>query len=170
MERSTPTAASPCRARCSVFRAQPHAKSIASPSLGRRPEKRTRSELGSVEAHLPIGPSWETVAELGNDGMGAKPPAAQAELAGVRWNCELRAKGASATASCLDIGILEFEAGTFQAFDKVDFGSVQVHQRCLIDKDFQPIKLVNFVNRIGLGLKVHLVREARAASSHNGDA
>jgi hypothetical protein len=83
---------------------------------------------------------------------------------------KLNAEGASATASALHVGIVEFETGTFHGFDIVDFNAVQVHGTHLVDGNLQAVELKNLIGIVGLIFKRHVILEPRAATAYDGNA
>ena len=82
----------------------------------------------------------------------------------------LNAERAAAAASALDVRVVELEAGAFQCLDVIDGDALEVHLAHLVDQHLEAIELVDIVGGIFLVLKSHVIAEAGAASTHNGNA
>src|SRR6516225_10931171 len=80
---------------------------------------------------------------------------------------KLYGEGTAAAARGLHIRVFKLEARTLQRLHIVDFGTLQVHERSLIDKHLEAVELECLIDRIRLTLEVHLIREPRAASAHH---
>ena len=83
----------------------------------------------------------------------------------------LDAEGGAAAAGALDVGIVELEAGAFEGLDVIDGDAVEVHFAHLVDEDFEAVEFVDVVGAfVDLAFEGHVITEAGAAASDDGDA
>src|ERR1035441_2003063 len=93
----------------------------------------------------------------------------EAHLKSTRIAALLNAERAAAAASALDVRVIELETRAFQCLDVIDGHALEVHFAHLINQHLEAIELVDIIGGIFLVLKSHMVAEAGAASTHDGD-
>ena len=80
------------------------------------------------------------------------------------------AEGTAATASALDVWVVELEPRTLEGLNIINLDAFEIHLTHLVYEDFQAFKFVDVVGLIDLILKGHVIGEARAAATDDRDA
>src|SRR5713101_5590559 len=81
----------------------------------------------------------------------------------------LHVERASTSAGRFHLRIVELEARAFERVYKVHFNAIQVLEAGLVDKDFQPVRVVRLVQHAWVVLESHRVAEAGATSADDRD-
>src|ERR1017187_9839578 len=77
----------------------------------------------------------------------------------------LHAERASTSAGRFYLRIVELEARAFERVHEVHFNAIQVQKAGLVDKDFEPVRVVRLVQHARVVIETHRVAEAGATSA-----
>src|SRR6266568_963490 len=169
-EKSTAMTSQPRRARKMALRPVPQAISRARPR-GRRGSASARMAArwsGKGRADPRYRASQSSISErmIKEKGPSAEPKA-QVALSQESRGRTLHAKGTTATAGALHVGVVELETRAFQCLDVVNLDAVQIHLAHLVHENFQTVELIDVVGFVDLVLESHVIAEARAAAAYD---
>src|SRR5260370_5240985 len=94
------------------------------------------------------GRSAKSNASSAKSSVSVKKPRYQSEASSRRrffWRT-LYVERRAAAASALDVRIFEFESGSFYCLNIVDNATIQVHGGGRVDKNLQPVEIINLIH------------------------
>src|SRR5260370_35254128 len=118
------------------------------------------------------GRSAKSNASSAKSSVSVKKPRYQSEASSRRrffWRT-LYVERRAAAASALDVRIFEFESGSFYCLNIVDNATIQVHGGGRVDKNLQPVEVMNFIHDPWSVLKRHGIRESGTTAAYHTNA